>query len=115
MFGFPLPAPPLAAAVLATAALAAAVLAAAVLAAVSRAVFMDLGSFALLPLAAACPPFDVTGPGEYAGLSGSCALGVAGNIVCRLLRPSTDSTMPVSEPGSTGSWRLEKKVLAPSR
>src|SRR5579872_5104023 len=72
-------------------------------------------SFAWLPLAAACGPLATTGPGAYAGLAGSAAVGDAGNMVCRLLSPSTDPTMPVSDLGSTGSWLLAKNVLAPSR
>ena len=72
-------------------------------------------SLARLPLAAACAPRASTGPGEYTGLAGSWAVGDAGYIVCRLDMPSTDSTMPESDFGSTGSWLLAKKVLAPSR
>ncbi len=72
-------------------------------------------SLARLPLAAACAPRATTGPGTYARLAGSWAVGEAGNIVCRLDRPSTDSTMGRSDAGSTGSWLLEKNVLAPSR
>ncbi len=72
-------------------------------------------SFARLPLPAACGPVAATGPATYAGLAGSCTVGDAGNMVCRLDMPSTDSTMPDSDFGSTGSWSLAKKVLLPSR
>ncbi len=72
-------------------------------------------SFARLPLAAACGPLATGGPATYAGLAGSWAVGDAGNICCRLVRPSTDRTMPDTDAGSTGSWLLEKKVLVPSR
>src|SRR5258708_39465888 len=63
---------------------------------------------------AACGPLAATGPAAYAGLAGSWTVGDAGNMVCRLDRPSTDSTMPESDFGSTASWLLEKKVLVPS-
>ena len=61
-------------------------------------------SFTWLPFAPPCAPMETAGPGEYTGLAGSLYPGEAGNIVCRLLRPSTDSTIPDSDAGITGSW-----------